>query len=376
MIISKISLEEKPTRSYSVSRLKTYQECSYKYYNQYIQKIKVNSFSESTLMGSIIHSALEYLYSDSCPDDVDYLIDALDRTSSSSLVQLSIVPEDKALYLNSLLWDYAQDILVLYHRASSDYSGDDPIRKADGSIASNPQMTSGWKKAEKELNLSERRYSIDSFVIDFNPDFYSISICSLFCDAFNICRKYRTPKEILEVVSVEMPLSHWDSNTHQLLNPVLMPEEFGGKEGIFLNGYIDMVCKVLLDGQEVLALVDHKSSKSAFDSDGVAYNRQLLAYAYAYHQLTGTKIQAIGINNLRSNTLVLSPIDDSIMQSSLYNLFFSHNMIQSEVFIKTIPEDSYSKCTSSYGKPCPFLHVCYPHLYNKLLNTSSYSFSA
>ncbi len=364
MIINSVSADSKP-EYYSISRLKTYKECSYKYFNQYIQKIKVASFSESTIMGNFIHSALEYLYTTE-DEEIEYLIDALKVTSKQSLIDLRIVQEDEAQYLDELLWDYAEDITVLYDRASADYQGKDAIRKADGSVSTAPQMTSGWKKAEKELRLVERRNTIDLFVRDRNLDFDGMSMCFIFSEAYNISKKYRTPKQILEVIAVEMPLSHWDESTKQIINPVPMPQEHGGNDGVMLNGYIDAICKVVINGRQYTAIVDHKSSKAAYTDNQVMYNRQMMAYAYAYEYLTGTKIDAVGINNLRENTLALSLIDRDVMIASMNSLFSIHHKIKAEEFVKEIPEDSYSKCFNTFQKNCPYLETCYPKLAEKL----------
>lgn len=355
-VIKSIHLAEKPA-SYSVSRLKTYQQCSYSYYHRYVLKTPVVSLSDSTITGSLVHNALEYLYKIE-DDEVFYLIEAFHKTAINSLVDIIKVKEEEAVSLYGLLLDYAERQSSLYKRASTEYVGVDAIRKADGKVADNPSMTSSWKKAEKELGLIETRISLDSYVRERNKDLENCSICFAFSEALLICDNYRSPSALKEILAIEFPISHFVSGTHQLVNPVPIPIET--KDTIYLNGYIDMIALVSYEGKEYKAIIDHKTSKSDYTAEDIEYNRQLVTYAYAYEYLTGEKIEVIGINNMRTNSLVLAKINTQSSIEAIHNLFSPHSMIEQQMFVKHIPEDKYSPCFNSFGKPCTYLKYCYP----------------
>lgn len=370
-MVQTLELSSKPNY-YSVSRLKLYENCSYAYYHRYVLKTPSPYLSESTLIGSFIHNALEYLYS--TDDDTTYsLEEAFSKTSPHTMVEQKIAYSlEEAYQIYDMLSSYTKDVAILYIRASATYYGPDAIRKADGGLASSPSMTSDWKKAEKLLDLPRRRSIIDTYITDRNSNMNGISISYVFGEAYNICLNYRTPPQITEIIAVEFPLSHWSEEQSVIINPVKMPSAFGAEEDIYLNGYIDLVAKVNFNGKEVLALIDHKSSKADHEELGVEYNRQLLAYVYAYEKSTGQTIDAVGINNLRSNTLSLAPVNKQFMYDSLTSLFSNHQLIKEERFVKHVPEDQYSPCMKMYNKPCPFLPYCHTDFYNRMMANQMY----
>lgn len=368
LIVDEIEVSEKP-EYYSVSRLKSLSVCSEYYKLKYIDKIKVPSLSGATIIGSLCHDALEYFHSDENLSFIS-LIEVFKFTSKKTLVERNIIhkniPSEQLDAIHTELWECALDNLSLYARASQVYKGPAPIRKKDGGIASNPTSTTGWKKAEEVLRLLSRKGTIDAEALRLNPELGEISLAGVFAEAFSICYRYHVPEEVVETIAVEFPISEYSADTGFLINPVPMPEEFGGEENIYLNGFIDWIGRVYYRGAEKLAIVDYKSSKEDMAADQVQYNVQLYSYVYAYEFLTGETVDLIGIHNLRSGRLVLVEVDREIMQTVLGSLFFKHNLIKAGMFYKHAPDSGYSPCLSQFGKPCPYLANCYPKLYEKL----------
>lgn len=373
MIFFETAVEAKP-EYYSVSRLKSYSQCSMYYKLKYVDKIKVVSMSESTITGNLCHDALEFYYGEENYHGLS-LLECLEVTGKKTLIErcgfknLAKADFDK-LYKDLLF--FAQDSLLLYIRASDWYTGDNPIRTKQGKVAKAPSKTSGWIEVEQSLGLTKKRRAMQEYYERINPEFKDILLANAFAQAYYICLSYRQPEELIEVLVPEMALSDYKVTEEgpQVLNPVPMPEEFGGKEGVYLNGYIDVVGLVKYKGKVRKAIIDYKSNKDDFTQEEVDYNVQLFSYVYAYEYLTGEKLDVMGIFNLRTNNLVLVEIDREIMQDMLEALFSTHKAIKAEVFKKHIPDSSYAQCLNSYGKLCPYLGNCHPKLYEQKVGKS------
>lgn len=367
LIVSEIEVDDKPSY-YSVSRLKSYSTCAEYYKLKYVDKIQTPSLSAATLIGSLCHDALEYYHS--AENQFRHLSEVFKVTSKKTLLERKIIDRNAPEELLEELWmdavSFAQDCLSLYERASERYNGSLPIRKKDGGVAASPTSTSVWKRAEEALKLPQRRDNIDQRAINLNPDMDGLSLASIFAEAFAICYRYQTPTEVVRTIAVEFPISDYIAEDGRIVNPVPMPAEFGGEEGMYLNGYIDWTGMVQFNGAEKLAIVDYKSSKEDMQADQVKYNVQLYSYVYAYELVTGETVEVIGIHNLRSGRLVLVEVDRQIMQDVLRNLFFKHKLIGAGMFYKHIPDTGYSPCLAQFGKQCPYLKNCYPELYAKL----------
>jgi hypothetical protein len=363
-------LKSKP-KTYSVSRLKTFERCSYEYYHKYVLETPMErKHTLSTLLGGLIHESLEFLHTTD-REDIIKLIDAFHVIVLDYLIKNKVmgnVSREEAEGVVSLLESYSKDIALLYERASENYRGADAIRVKGGGIASNPTMTTGWKNAEIELDLPNRRTIIENFLADKGSDEYSHLVPQLYADAYTMCTAYKTPTEIREIVALEMPISHWSKEEMKLINPVKMPATYGGKKSIYLNGYVDLIAKVEVDGHTGIAIIDYKTDKAAYTQDEVSCNRQLMTYVYAYEILTEQQVDYIGINNIRNNKLVLSKIDREKMEVALGSLFSAHLLIDKGHFIKKTPDSAYSPCKDCYGKACPFLEFCWPHTY-EILNS-------
>lgn len=343
---------------YSVSRLKTYQRCSYEYYHKYILKTPSEfKYSASTLLGTIVHSALEFLYTTD-RDDVNYLTDALNVTVVESLYKSGLfknTTKDEIEALVVLMNECAVLTKGLYERASAGYVGPNPIRVKGGGVAQNPTMTSDWKKAEEDLGIADKKSVIETFIS--SKEDIEISIPTVYTEAYYLCSRYRTSPMIKKIIDVEYPISHWDGE--KLINPVKMPAQYGGKKGIYLNGYIDLIAELDIEGiGKGVAIIDHKTDKSTYRTQDVLYNRQMMIYVYAYEALTKKEVKYIGINNIREGFVVV-PIDRAIMKECIDSLFSTHKLIDKGHFVKHTPDSVYSPCKDYYGSPCPFLHHCW-----------------
>ena len=361
-----IRLDNKPD-TYSVSRLKTFGQCSQYYKYTYIDKIKVFSQSQATLIGSLLHDSLEiYLHSDnSLP-----FIDVFEEQSKKTFIKRKYILEnvDNNLFNNlyNLLLDYSRDIRTLWFRASAEYEGKNAIRTKDGKPPSNPLMTSGWKEASKNLNLDSRFYYLKNEFINIS-NLPEINLVDVYTDAYTLACNYEKPKEIIETLALEFPLSSYDYDTKELINPVLMPDEYGGESEIYLNGYIDWVGYVNYNGKKSFALIDYKTSKENLTEDKLDYHAQLLAYVYGVEKLLGVQVDVIGVHSLRHKKLALVEVDRDILEIANRSLFSKHISIASCHFEKDhLPDSQYSPCLNSYGKNCAYLEICHPKMYYKL----------
>lgn len=336
--------------TYSVSRLKSYERCPHEYYHKYILRTPIErTYSESTLIGSLVHGALEYLYGTE-DDQVETALQALHKSCPDTLLEVGVCTQDNYEVVSALLLKYAGDSLQLHVRASAGYMGSDPIRTRDGSVAVSPSRTSSWKQAEEDMDLLTTKETINDYLST------DIDVVAAFSEAYYLLHKYRTPAAIQEIKHVELPISHWDGS--QLINPVKMPGQYGGDQNIYLNGYLDLVA-ITTEG---LTIIDYKTDSEAYTATAVSCNRQLLAYVYAYEQWSGLTVEAIGINNIRAGELVLTAINRALMDSVLDSLFGTHKSIEAKYFPKKVPDGAYSPCLKCFGKVCPFLGECWPSI--------------
>lgn len=361
-----VKLVSKP-EVYSVSRLKLFSQCSQAYKYTYIDKIKVFSQSNSTIIGSLLHDSLEiYLHSDnSLP-----FIEVFEEQSKKTIVKRKYIVDnlDEVTYnrLYNQLIDYSRDIRTLHYRASAEYTGKNAIRTKDGKPPSNPMMTSGWKQAAKNLNLEER-YSYLEEQFNYISNLPEVNLVEAFTEAYTLACNYETPKEIVETIALEFPLSDYNYETGEFTNAVLMPDEYGGDSNIYLNGYIDWMGYVNFQGKKRFALIDYKTSKENLTEDKLEYHAQLLAYVYAVERLLGIEVEVIGVHSLRHKKLALTLVDREILQEANRSLFSKHKKIAACQFEKDhLPDSQYSPCLNSFSRECPHLSLCYPKIYNKL----------
>lgn len=368
MIINKniIKLDTKP-ETYSVSKLNKYSQCSQAYKYTYIDKLRVFSLTNSTIIGSLLHDTLEiYLNKETTKSCIEVFEEQSKLTFFNRKYIQQEIEQNIFNKLFKELIEYSRDVRTLWDRASADYTGKLPIRTKDGKPPSNPLMTTGWKQAEVNLCLKERYASLVDKFIDLSTT-TEVNLVEAFTEAYNLASNYIKPKEIVETIALEFPLSDYNKETQELVNPVLMPDEFGGTEGIYLNGYIDWVGYVMFEGKKRFALIDYKSSKENLTVDKLEYHGQLLAYVYAVEKLLGIEVEVIGVHSLRHKKLSLVKVDRDILQVANESLFSKHTKIKACHFTKDhLPDSQYSPCISMFGRNCEYLQYCHSKMYNKL----------
>lgn len=343
---------------YSVSRLKTYHECSAYYEHKYIKRTPHDSQSDSTVTGSLCHGALELFYS---PKKRVSPLDAFNQTSKSTLLDIGVVPPSTpaAVFdpLYQSLFDFSNQTQELYLRSHPDYTGPDAIRKRDGQVADCPQLTGEWKQAARDMDLVDRSIRLDEAFRDLNSALRNISVSGAFAEAHNLMTHYQNPAELTAVAAVEWPISEWQPSREKMINPVLAPSRLGGEEGIYLKGSIDLIAKV----GDKIALIDHKTSKEHLSVENVTHHVQLNVYAYCYHQRFGHYPDYLGINSIRHSELTLAHFNEAVMIDCVTSLLSAHPLIKNQFFKKHFPDSAYSPCIKRYGSVCPFLKHCHPN---------------
>lgn len=353
-------------RRYSVSKIKTYKDCSEMYKLKYVDKLESYVYSNATLIGTLMHSTLEYLYGTD-DDEVQTPQDAFFKILPQEFNKLGFSSVESIL---GDLLDYYQDINSLYERASFNYKGHDAIRTGKGEVPKVPEMTGVWKSECKRLKLQDRQSLIDYTIQTSKNGFENVSITEVFTRALNLANIYNTPDCFEEILYLELPISHWDKSTNSLVNAIPFPQ--CKHEDVYLNGYIDNISKIRVNGKVVTAVIDYKTSKEAFDSNIVEHNQQLLMYAAAAEQLLNCDIEYIGILSLLKSELILAPVNKDIQQD-LLNMFSKIiDKTISNDFVKHFPDSKYSTCLDNFGGVCPFLKNCWPNSY-KYINKNKLS---
>jgi len=346
---------------YSVSRLKTYKTCPNYYNNKYINKYPDYPFTASTLYGSIAHSILETYYFNKynkveiLEPIEDLLLDAL----MSTLKDMGKLEDEMEIVIRRSLSSIASKMEVLYYKASEDYIGKDSIRKKDGTVSSNPKLTTAWKNQLNKLGVNEDIEAINVYFRSLSDPrdtlnlWDQISIVEIYNDLYSIFKLYKDPFLNYEIEGIEVPLSKLEGD--KIINPVLMPPKYGGNNNIYLMGYIDLI----VNKEDKLILIDHKTGSQPFSREDVEFNSQLIVYAWCIERLTGKEVSHIGINNIGNNNVLVPLPSKDIRKKILSTLFSSHLGIEAKYFPKYIPEP-YSPCLKMYGKTCPYLSVCWP----------------
>lgn len=339
---------------YSVSKIKTYKECSQMYKLKYVDKLDSYKESTATFVGTLLHAALEYLYGVE-DDEVYDAQQAFFKILQPEFAKKGIA--DTESILGDLL-DYHQDISNLYLRAAASYMGADAIRTGKGTVPKVPEMTGVWKAECKRLDLDGRKSRIDYMLQSSKSGMEEVSITDVFSKSLILAGNYVTPAAFEDILHLELPLSQWDKANNVLLNAVPFPEcKF---PDVYLNGFIDNVAKVRVNGKIGTAVIDYKSSKETFNESIVEHNQQLLIYAAGVEKLLGITVDYIGILSFVKGDLILVPVDRDIQQEVItgFNKIITNTM--EGKFTKHYPDTKYSQCLSCFGSTCPFLEHCWP----------------
>ncbi len=359
--MSNTTRQDNRPATYSVSKLRTFHTCSMLYKYKYVDRIRDNSLTKGTVIGSCLHQILEDTYRpfigiDNPPKTI---IGPIVLTSTNEVLSKVFV-HDLTEQIQTI-YTYYNQVEELYYRASASYEGDFPIRKGDGSVAQAPEMTATWKKELAKLGVDDIQTNINRYIKSVDGRWENIDFFDLVLNVFKVASKFNLDPRIKKIVGVELEFSP-ESN--------IIPTPNVGDNGPILEAYIDLVAE-LEDGE--IAIIDYKSGSQDYEEAEIDFNSQLLTYSYAYEQLKGQQPKYIGIYNLRSNKLILSEMRPAIRDQVLIQLTSVHTDIINNKFEKRIPNKDYANscpCLDQFHKPCPFLANCYPDLYEKL-NTKS-----
>jgi hypothetical protein len=344
----------------SHSRLGVFEKCGKMYEYQYIKNEAVHESADHFIIGEICHGTLEDYYNN------------VYATVEESLAQQwqGWLAKHNLLPLLDDLRSYSGDISHLYHRASPLYMGKDKIRKRDGSVADNPQMTTDWKRSVEDLQLDQRSHNIDlAAVTSLGPGYTSVSLSNCYSETIEIMRDYRDPAQLKSIDWLEFPISHRvreNGEIKDFWNPVQLPTT-----GVYLNGYIDLVGRMKDQYGGGVVLLDHKTTSGGAPNDlEIMHHEQLLKYAWAWHQLTGEWPTHIGVNHLRSKSSVIVELDPNEAIAAIER---TEALIQAQKTGQYIRKDPFA-----YGSPCvrmrdhqiekhcPYLAKCHPSLGKKL----------
>lgn len=387
---------------YSFSKLGRYNNCSYYFYLWDLCKDipRPESDSKSTVLGNCCHDVLEEFYKqfmvppvgNGVPirKTVDQLLEAWWETRLDDDGLLAILPSLKG---------YEQHLAWLYYKSSADYTGTDAIRSGKGNfrkVPTKPERTTDWKNAFAAAGLDQLAKQIDDYTRTVceqrqvaydaeclaKPDekveklksrhWLRMSIFDIYTLSWQILRGYVDPVAGTTIYGVEYKLTDYDSDFHRMVNPVtLIPAHtkqlypaLGNQSptmevgATYLTGFIDLV---VIDGQNRVYIIDHKTSKGGAPSTyKVASWEQLLIYGWAWNQLHGRYPDFIGINQLRDKVLVCAPFDPELAEAAVRRKLAAIKGIDAEIFIQAGPTDFGTPCLQFNGEPCGYLAHCHP----------------
>lgn len=115
-------------------------------------------------------------------------------------------------------------------------------------------------------------------------------------------------------------------------------------DGIMVNGRMDLIRKVDLDGRELTTIIDFKSRKDSQDQDITM--EQLSMYALGYKELTGKTADRLQIYNLDedNNSKHTQRIDNSSIDGIRDKIIYSANEIRDNKLAKTCEVKTCSTC--------------------------------
>jgi DNA helicase-2/ATP-dependent DNA helicase PcrA len=115
-------------------------------------------------------------------------------------------------------------------------------------------------------------------------------------------------------------------------------------DGIMVNGRMDLIRKVELDGRELTTIIDFKSRKESQDQDITI--EQLSMYALGYKELTGKTADRLQIYNLDedNNSKHTQRIDNSSIDTIREKIIYSANEIRDNKLAKTCEVKTCQSC--------------------------------
>lgn len=357
----------------SHSRLNTFQTCGKLYEFEYILKQRERKEADHFIIGSACHKCIEMYYINE-DGNINHPLDYVDiyfRDFLRSHQVGHLLGEMKAVQT---------DIQQLHTRASADYKGADAIRKKGtypkghanywmNPVSDHPHFTGDWKAAVEKLDLDYRTNKVDSQLRDVGKEFATVSISTCYAEVIQILKGYKDPAFLESVEYVEFPISHrvMEGRTlKNVINPVYLPGT-----NTLLNGYVDIIGKMLPELGGGIALGDYKSSNKEVTAVEVTYHEQLNKYGWLWKQLTGSWPTHLFINNLRFGTTTLAEFSPEIAEAVI-------ERTRQVVIAAANPQNYIRKDPFGYNSPCmtfkdgvvkdscPHFQKCHPEVHKKL----------
>ena len=308
------------------------------YEHKYILKTPHSKVSEATLLGSLLHAALEDFYLNRRAS----LLESFDSLDEFCLNSMGLGRGFSSSQLWKMMKSFAERTEELHFRASKNCKVN-PIRKSNGDVAAKPKQTSAWQAASESLGLQALSADIASETMICFPDLpFDFSLGDVFSQARFLAKNFVPPAEIAEVLHVEFKINARPPEPHS---------------DVDILGFIDLVAR---DSEGRLMIIDHKSWSEQTTEHFVRHNTQLHLYAFGFQQMTGEYPDFLAINELKTNRLILAPFDHSLMEILLERFFSLIPLTQQSTFPGHSPDTMYSPCFNQFNKPCPFLNHCWP----------------
>jgi hypothetical protein len=353
------TLETTPDQSQTVSysRLSAYLECPQKYRNKYVDRLPVTQpLEDYFLKGTLSHRILEEYLQGATIEDATNLI-LPDWVVNNCLIPLGATNDTEDLYELAdssgldfdLLERYVHPTAELLYRCSANYSGDEPIRKNDGSVPADPLAypPSQFKREYERQHLHLLKAELDTQAAQASVAFRRFSLADTAAIALSYVVGFKVPEYVDHTVAVEFDLSKaktvWDVDE-------------------YWNGAIDWVFK-MKNGATVIC--DHKSEKRKPLGIEVLFHSQLNLYAHLYYEQTGILADYLAINHLPSGELVLAKVDIDVVQQNYLYWLSVRDKIKSDrnsnQWTKQLPTKYNSPCVRRHWKSNALTQVC-PHL--------------
>lgn len=334
----------------SFSRLEKYGKCSYLYWLHYWKPIpRPVTDTVATVAGTVAHSVLEQFYDNELVNRSISTLDLLnhyweERLKAEGLETCFVELQYIALQMSEL-----------HARATEGYKGPDPILTKDRKFSKTYKKTTDWANALKALGIDKRSADINEVAGRRHKLWGTVSLADVFSESYVFLKDYRDTMGFLTMYKLEMPISRDDDQNS--VNTVYWP---GTR--IEFTGFLDVIAT---DSQGRLYIIDHKTSKDKPDENKVTHWEQLILYGWALHQLWGRYPDYIGINHLRSNSLVVAKYDPALIEGALNRALGKMRGVLGELFYQANPTDYNNPCYSEYSpeNACPYLFHCHPRFF-------------
>lgn len=349
-----------PISSISVSRLQVYLACQQLFFEKYINKsgIVVDTKQTALIQGSLTHALLEVRLKDlslvaQTPLVVaEWLVEVCGLNIAADFEEML---QGKGICLTSVL-EYAESLSSLLKRCGPKYEEEDKLRTKDGKILADPLTypSTAFRQAYDQLNLSQNKQIIDVSAARQHPDFATndISLCNVVANSLNFAQNFTYPEDFKRTIAIELDLS---AQTETPLSIV---------PGVEWKGYIDWVYETKT-GEVVI--VDHKTNKAIPNELEVVHHEQLNIYASLYYEIYNVWPNRIGIQHLRSDTLVTAEVDP-VISSQIYSYYkeITLDILNPRaVWLRQSPAKTYAgTCVKKFGlsvQVCPLLASCWPN---------------